>query len=326
MQSREAQAAARVTTGDLHLTLRRFRLLDDIVAAIDRAMLPGRMTEAALAALARATGAAGAAPVGPLAPDMPGAPPGLIAAAARCLGPPLHGPCAIDLAGHPALLCPVSTRFGVADGVALWRAPGAAPWTEVDCTLVGTLGPMLRIVLDRAAIDGALARTMRTDLLTGLANRAAFAVELPRRIDRLERDGLPGALLHIEMIGLGALHRAGQHEAMELSIRMAAALLRTTVRPADLLARLGTSSLAAWLDGADELSAAERAATLCGTAPRLFGRRLPGTGAPQALAIGVAARWPGSGEDTDGVMLRAATAAAAGGKAGGWKVAAPPEG
>lgn len=325
MLTPESLVPARATAGDLRLTLHRLRLLDDIVAAIDSAMLPGRMAEAALDALARATGAAGAVPVGPETIAPPHTPPGLVAEAIQHLATCPPDGFAGELAGHPTLLCPVLTRFGTADGIALWRTPGAASWTEADCTLVAALGPVLRIVLDHAAISGALALQIRTDLLTGFGNRAAFADELPRRIERLERDGLPGALLHVNMPGVAALHRAGRQETAELSIRMTAALLRTTVRPADLLARLGTSSFAAWLDGADELSAAERAATLCRAAPLLFARRLPETGAQQNVVIGVAARWPGSGEEADGVMRRAATAATAARKAGGWKVAPPPD-
>ncbi len=45
-------------------------------------------------------------------------------------------------------------------------------------------------------------------------------------------------------------------------------MLRNTVRPSDLVARLGGDEFAVWLNGADHMTAAERAEQLCIDVPR----------------------------------------------------------
>jgi diguanylate cyclase (GGDEF)-like protein len=82
-------------------------------------------------------------------------------------------------------------------------------------------------------------------------------------------------------------------------------MLRNTVRPTDLIARLGGDEFALWLNGADHMTAAERADHLCQTVPRelreIIGEDGPGTG----MSIGIATREVGSNEPIDSLMRRA---------------------
>ena len=67
-------------------------------------------------------------------------------------------------------------------------------------------------------------------------------------------------------------------------------LLRKTVRPSDLVARLGGDEFALWLNGADHMTAAERAERLCVEVPREL-RTIAGTEGPTpTVSIGIATR------------------------------------
>ena len=95
------------------------------------------------------------------------------------------------------------------------------------------------------------------------------------------------------------------HEAGDDVLIRAADLLRAAVRPSDLVARLGGDEFAVWLNGADQLTAAERADALCRqsreTLAETAGDATPGL----SLSIGIATRHPGSGEPVDEVIRRA---------------------
>ncbi len=88
-----------------------------------------------------------------------------------------------------------------------------------------------------------------------------------------------------------------------------AALLRETVRPTDLVARLGGDEFALWLDGADELTAAERAESLRLRTPLALAHLRDGVPGMPALgmSIGIATRRPQLGEDIEMLMHRADT-------------------
>jgi diguanylate cyclase (GGDEF)-like protein len=88
-------------------------------------------------------------------------------------------------------------------------------------------------------------------------------------------------------------------------LRHTAALLRKTFRPTDLVARLGGDEFAIWMDGADHMTAAERAEYLRDAVPRelaeITGPDLPRVG----VSIGIACRDAADAEPLDSLMRRA---------------------
>ncbi len=95
----------------------------------------------------------------------------------------------------------------------------------------------------QALIDGLVDLSSR-DALTGLANRRAFDLALAREIDRVARSGEPALLLvldidHFKRINDGWGHAAGDHV-----IRAVASALIDSVRPMDLVARVGGEEFA----------------------------------------------------------------------------------
>jgi diguanylate cyclase (GGDEF)-like protein len=207
--------------------------------------------------------------------------------------------------GRPLLISPASTRFGDIAALLAWRVPGGRIWDDDDIVLAASVTGVMRIVLEHESIQRELARQARTDALTGLLNRRAFIDEASRRLDRLEAEGLPAALLFIDLDGLKQLNDRAGHESGDAALMLTSGLLRRTFRPTDLVARLGGDEFACWLDGADSFTAAERAETLRLTVPQEFAHLTAGQTTGIGMSIGIAMRRPGSDETLDGLLQRA---------------------
>ena len=95
------------------------------------------------------------------------------------------------------------------------------------------------------------------------------------------------------------------HEVGDQVLQCTANMLRDTLRPSDLVARLGGDEFALWMDGADHMTAAERADHLCLEVPRAL-REIAGTEEPTpTVSIGIATRHVGSDEPVDSLLRRA---------------------
>lgn len=312
--------------------LRRAAVLDHILWRMRQEVSAPRMMQVVLDAALRAVGAQGCAVLDPMRPGVdavlhragPGAPEAVIAALAllRGRGDAARGGFGDDGAendglggdaprfgrapgGEGLLVCPTATRFGERAGLALWRAPGASAWDGEERLLASSVTAIVRLVLDHGAIQRELARQSRTDPLTGLADRRAFLDDLTRRIERLDREEVPGTLVLVALDGLKPINERFGHEAGDDVLLRATALLREVVRPADLVGRLGGDEFALWLDGADELTAAERAEQLRLDAPRRLSSGLPDPDAVLTASVGIACRPARGGEEADDVMRRA---------------------
>ena len=150
-----------------------------------------------------------------------------------------------------------------------------------------------------------MARQARTDPLTGLLNRRAFLEEMARHIDRLDREEQPGTLMFADLDYFKPVNDRLGHEAGDEVLVRTANILRKAVRPSDLVARLGGDEFALWMDGADHMTAAERAEYLCAEVPREL-REIAGDGGPPpTISIGIATREAGSHEPVDSLLRRA---------------------
>ena len=204
--------------------------------------------------------------------------------------------------GRKLLVCMTQTRFAEQTGLALWRSPGSRDWDDEEHMLASSATGIIRMILDHDSIQREMARQARTDPLTGLLNRRAFMDELSRRLDRLDREGLPGTLMFVDLDHFKQLNDKLGHETGDTALCATAALLRDAVRPSDLVARLGGDEFAMWLDGADDLAAAERAEHLRIAGPRLLASLTEGSDIRMTLSIGIATRWPCRGEDIEAVL------------------------
>lgn len=77
------------------------------------------------------------------------------------------------------------------------------------------------------------------DPLTGLANRRAFELALAREIDRVARSGEPALLLALDIDRFKLINDSHGHAAGDEVLRAVARALTETVRPMDLVSRVG---------------------------------------------------------------------------------------
>ena len=294
--------------------LRRGEVVDHILWCMRQEVLAPRMMQAVLDGLANALGAEGASVVdiigggaGPvLLHRTGGGAEEVIGTAARLM---LEDAAIAAQAGAPdgrqVLACTCQTRFGEHAGLVLWRQPGARAWDNEDQVLAASAATIVRVVLEHEAIQREMARLARTDPLTGLMNRRAFLEELTRHIDRLDREELPGTLMYTDLDNFKPLNDRMGHDAGDKALCAVASLLRDAVRPTDLVARLGGDEFAMWLNGADHMTAAERAERLRVDGPRRLAE-VTGQFAPAlTISIGIATRRACGGEEIEGLMRRA---------------------
>lgn len=294
--------------------LRRGEVVDHILRCMRQEVLAPRMMQAVLDGLASALGAEGASVVdilggggGPMLLHRAGdGAEAVIGTAVLLLRADTDTPArAVAPDGRQVLVCLCQTRFGEHAGLVLWRIPGARAWDSEDHGLAASAAAIVRVVLEHEAIQREMARLARTDPLTGLMNRRAFLEELTRHIDRLDREELPGTLLFTDIDKFKPLNDRLGHEAGDRALCAVAGVLRDACRPTDLVARLGGDEFAIWLNGADHMTAAERAEALRIDGPRKLMEIAGLDGPALTLSIGIATRRAGGGEDIEALMRRA---------------------
>ena len=82
------------------------------------------------------------------------------------------------------------------------------------------------------------------DPLTGLANRAAFDLEIRQRLDRARAAGSTLALAYLDLDGFKAVNDLHGHHAGDVVLQVIARRLESTFRAGDLVARLGGDEFA----------------------------------------------------------------------------------
>jgi diguanylate cyclase len=95
----------------------------------------------------------------------------------------------------------------------------------------------------QAVID-ALCDLSSRDALTGLVNRRSFEMALAREVDRVARSGEPALLLMLDIDHFKAVNDTHGHNAGDQVIRAVALAVAQTVRPMDLVARVGGEEFA----------------------------------------------------------------------------------
>ena len=295
-------------------SLRRGEVLDHILWRVGQEVLAPRMMRSALDALVNALGAEGAAVVtrpadsteANLAHQAGGGAAAVLDVVAGLLQ---RGAIATVQAsnedGRRVLVASCQPRFGDPAGLALWRVAAARPWDNEDRLLLTAAGNLVRFVLEHEAIQREMARQARTDPVTGLLNRRAFLEEIARCAERLDREELPGTLMFVDLDNFKSVNDSLGHEMGDQVLIHTATLLRNVVRPTDLVARLGGDEFAVWMNGADHMTAAERAEQLRTQVPHEMSE-LAGTSTLRlGVSIGIATRSFGSQEQIDSVLRRA---------------------
>lgn len=316
----------------LATALRREALIDAVLHETRSEVMAKGMLAGAARAMMPALGAAGTAVLrrteAGLAPVLVvgEALPALVAAATALDGGTALGTAVGSGRDGQPLAAAAALQPGGGGGLLLiWRAPGARGWDGEERVLIQAAADFVGLLLAQDEMQAEVLRQARTDPLTGLLNRRAFIEEVERRLERLDRQSHPGAMLFVDLDNLKPVNDRLGHEAGDAAIRGAADLLRAAVRPSDLVARIGGDEFALWLDGADGRIAVGRAERLVADAPLALAHHAPENGIRMSLSVGIAVRAPGTREPTSHLMIRADAAmyaAKRGGKAG-WRLAEP---
>jgi len=125
-------------------------------------------------------------------------------------------------------------------------------------SVAGTIS-MARNVEARNALRDQLTRAAHTDHLTGLPNRAALAPALERSRERCKEK--PFALLLFDLDRFKQVNDSLGHNAGDAYLIETANRVRSMLRPADCLARMGGDEFVALIDGVDSEEEAHSIAT-----------------------------------------------------------------
>ena len=148
-----------------------------------------------------------------------------LTAPARGPRAPLKLPAPPRLPDDPALQFERALQLLDQSGRALPAAtPGSAVWMQ-------------------GLID-ALVELSSRDALTGLANRRAFELAVAREVDRVARSGEPALLLALDIDHFKRVNDTCGHAAGDQVIKAVAGVLLDSVRPMDLVARVGGEEFA----------------------------------------------------------------------------------
>ena len=217
-------------------------------------------------------------------------------------------------------------RQSVNGVIAIWRLQDQGPWGDENLLLIGDVANQLGIANEQIINHERILNLSRTDAMTGLLNRRAFfEVELPRRVERLERTGEKASLFYLDMDNFKMVNDVHGHQRGDDAILFLRDMLMVHSRPGDAIVRMGGDEFAMWLDGMDGDVTLKRAETLLESSKAL-GEFSGDADHPLGLSIGVALYDPSQGEELSELLARADEAmyeVKNAGK-GGYRMAAPP--
>ncbi|HEX8518902.1 MAG TPA: diguanylate cyclase, partial [Pseudonocardia sp.] len=163
-----------------------------------------------------------------------------------------------------------------------------APLLGLFATLLGQILHAENLQAEAADREAHLHWSAFHDDLTGLPNRALFFDRVGQALDRHAEDGLPVAVLLVDLDEFKAVNDTLGHAAGDELLALVAQRLQRAVRPGDTLARLSGDEFAVLLeDAADPTVVATRLADALGAPFVVAGRPLT-----ISASVGVAALDP----------------------------------
>jgi diguanylate cyclase (GGDEF)-like protein len=165
---------------------------------------------------------------------------------------------------------------------------------------------MVILALDMSVVRNLYAQLesqAATDALTGLLNRRGFHQALEANLARMDRSGKRMAILYVDLDGFKRINDSLGHAAGDQVLRQVGELLRSSLRPYDVLARMGGDEFTALLDG---LEHPEDAARIAEKLIELVSvrHRVDGMDVTLGASIGIAS-YPECGRSVDGLMRAA---------------------
>ena len=169
-----------------------------------------------------------------------------------------------------------------------------------------------------AEVNGRLETMLRTDVLTGLANRRAFEIAMAAEWRRGRREQTVISMLMIDIDLFKGFNDRYGHPAGDVCLRaVATALEGQTQRPADLAARLGGEEFVMLLPNTEEAGAAQVAERVRSSVAALNLTHAGSVLGYVTISVGVATSRPFAWEDEAAALMDAADRALYRAKAAG---------
>ena len=128
-------------------------------------------------------------------------------------------------------------------GASRWIENRFTPVRDSSARLMEIEGIMIDIT-ERKLAEDRVALLARTDVLTGLGNRAAFNDHLRRAFAAAQRGGRPFAVLYLDLDRFKDVNDTRGHTAGDKLLQAVALRLRSVTRETDFVARLGGDEFA----------------------------------------------------------------------------------
>jgi diguanylate cyclase (GGDEF)-like protein len=159
------------------------------------------------------------------------------------------------------------------------------------------------VVLVVARLVAALRRLSRHDVLTDLLNRRAMEEALDHQIKTCKRDGATFTVMMLDMDHFKRINDQHGHAVGDLALKHVAAVLQSSIREQDALARFGGEEFVVMMARAT-LDQAEPQADKILTSIADSPLKHDGLTVPLSISIGLA-QWTGGSEDASHLLSRA---------------------
>src|SRR5579884_2650209 len=184
-----------------------------------------------------------------------------------------------------ALICiPLIARGRIKGALNVYREGADVAFSELEFEVAKRFGDVAALALDNAEIRERLERQARTDSLTGLFNHSVFYERLLEALQEASRNHVPIAVLMLDIDDFKHVNDVHGHAVGDELLGCLADALRGSVRPEDVVCRLGGEEFAVVMvgcSGDDAVRVAERIET------RLAAVEFPGIGR-MTVSVGVA--------------------------------------
>jgi diguanylate cyclase (GGDEF)-like protein len=156
---------------------------------------------------------------------------------------------------------PLVARSAIKGVLNIYRVGENGAFSEAESELAKRFGDAAALALDNAKIRARLEHQARTDSLTGLLNHSVFHERLLQALRGASQAHTPVAVMMLDIDDFKRVNDVHGHGVGDELLRLLADVLRASVRPEDVICRLGGEEFAvimAGCDAVDAQSAAER--------------------------------------------------------------------
>jgi diguanylate cyclase (GGDEF)-like protein/PAS domain S-box-containing protein len=161
------------------------------------------------------------------------------------------------------VLAAPSYHHGAANGVVLIeRDISEGPWSDQERHLLSGIVDQFGIAIEQVNSFNALEDLSRTDEMTGLLNRRAFAAAVAPRMLHQRRTGRVSTLLYLDLDNFKAVNDVLGHQEGDRVLRRIGEMIRTRSRAGDMAARVGGDEFLIWLEDTELDGAIAKAQSL----------------------------------------------------------------